>query len=131
MSTKTEPIITQLPADQEVSDYTKITFRPDLQLFHMKSLKDTDILRILERRVYDMAACHQVCLSQSLIKFTASYTIHTQNVSVYLNGTKLVVNPARYFDVNGQGIVFEKVNSRWVVGVVRVKELNLLLNSLI
>jgi hypothetical protein len=42
MSQKSEPIIE--PYTGRGSDYTKITFSPDLEKFHMKSLRDGNIL---------------------------------------------------------------------------------------
>ena len=53
------------------SDYTKVTFKPDLAKFKMTHL-DKDTVAIMTRRAYDLAGC-------------------TKGVSVYLNGTKLPV----------------------------------------
>jgi DNA topoisomerase-2 len=52
-------------------EYTKISFKPDLDKFHMEKLDD-DILGVLRRRVYDLAGT-------------------VKDVSVFLNGTKLKI----------------------------------------
>lgn len=54
------------------SDYTKITFSPDLSKFKMESL-DNDIVSLMTRRAYDVAAS-------------------TRGVKVFLNGKKLPVS---------------------------------------
>jgi len=59
MSSVTPPSITPIPSTESVSSYTTIRFEPDLALFKLASLK-SDILDIMTRRVYDIAACHQV-----------------------------------------------------------------------
>ena len=53
------------------SDYTKVSFKPDLAKFKMTHL-DKDTVAIMTRRAYDLAGC-------------------TKGVTVYLNGTKLPV----------------------------------------
>lgn len=53
------------------SDFTKVSFKPDLAKFKMTHL-DKDTVAIMTRRAYDLAGC-------------------TKGVSVYLNGTKLPV----------------------------------------
>lgn len=62
------------PAVKEVktSDYTKVTFSPDLEKFRMTSL-DKDIIDLMSRRAYDVAAS-------------------TRGVKVYLNGKLLPVS---------------------------------------
>ena len=54
------------------SDFTKVSFKPDLSKFKMTHL-DKDTVAIMTRRAYDLAGC-------------------TKGVSVYLNGTKLPVS---------------------------------------
>lgn len=60
------------------TDFTCITFCPDLPKFKMERL-DNDFVALLKRRAYDMAG---VC----------------RGVSVYLNGEKLKVRPQKPFD---------------------------------
>eukprot|EP01083_Nonionella_stella_P285673 972500_1 len=55
MSTRFEPEITNLDANE--SGYTKISFNPDLSRFGLESI-DSDLMSLLERRVYDVAACN-------------------------------------------------------------------------
>lgn len=57
--------------DTASTDYTKITFSPDLAKFKMEKLDD-DIVHLMSRRAYDIAAS-------------------TRGVSVFLNGDKLPV----------------------------------------
>lgn len=68
MSVVEKPKITAAKAKNE---FTKITFKPDLEKFHMDKL-DEDILGVLRRRVYDLAGT-------------------VKGVSVYLNGEKLKI----------------------------------------
>ncbi|KAH8276429.1 hypothetical protein KR018_006922 [Drosophila ironensis] len=88
------------------TDFTRITFSPDLAKFKMDRL-DEDIVALMSRRAFDVAAS-------------------TKGVSVYLNGTKLTVrNFKDYIDLHvknqdddvGQPIkiVHEVANERWEV----------------
>ena len=54
------------------SDYTKVTFKPDLAKFKMTHL-DRDTVALMTRRAYDIAGC-------------------TKGVAVFLNGKKLPVS---------------------------------------
>lgn len=58
-------------------EYTKISFKPDLEKFHMETL-DSDILGVLRRRVYDIAG-----------------TVRDVNVS--LNGTTLKIRSFKQY----------------------------------
>lgn len=89
------------------SDYTEVTFHPDLQKFHMSHL-DKDTVALLTRRAYDMAG--------------------VSGVKVFLNGKKLPITTFQTYcnlylkdKVTESGaplkIVYEKVNDRWEVGV--------------
>ena len=62
------------------TDFTCITFCPDLPKFKMERL-DNDFVALLKRRAYDMAG---VC----------------RGVSVYLNGEKLKVQLRKYLTLN-------------------------------
>uniref|UniRef100_A0A6P4ERW4 DNA topoisomerase 2 n=1 Tax=Drosophila rhopaloa TaxID=1041015 RepID=A0A6P4ERW4_DRORH len=88
------------------TDFTRITFSPDLAKFKMESL-DEDIVALMSRRAYDVAAS-------------------SKGVSVYLNGTKLSVkNFKDYIDLHIKStdddsgppikIVHEVANERWEV----------------
>ena len=50
MSSKSSPEISEF----DKSDFTNVTFEPDLEKFGMDSL-DNDIVALLKKRVYDMA----------------------------------------------------------------------------
>ena len=53
-------------------DFTEVSFEPDLSKFGMlKTGLDSDIVSLLQKRVYDLAGCTK------------------NNVSVYLNGKKI------------------------------------------
>ncbi|EDX05512.1 Top2 [Drosophila simulans] len=88
------------------TDYTRITFSPDLAKFKMDRL-DEDIVALMSRRAYDVAAS-------------------SKGVSVFLNGNKLAVrNFKDYIDLHIKStdddsgppikIVHEVANERWEV----------------
>ncbi|KAF2075476.1 hypothetical protein CYY_003212 [Polysphondylium violaceum] len=56
MSVREDPVIKTIQFGE--TDFTKITFKPDLEKFKIKSLWDDDILSLMERRLYDIAACN-------------------------------------------------------------------------
>ncbi|XP_011191143.2 DNA topoisomerase 2 isoform X1 [Zeugodacus cucurbitae] len=101
MSKTTPPKIKEFAG----SDFTKITFSPDLTKFKMDRL-DEDIVALMSRRAYDIAAA-------------------TKGVVVFLNGKKLPVkNFKDYIDLyvknsedSGQTvkIVYEQAGERWEV----------------
>jgi DNA topoisomerase-2 len=84
--------------------YTKITFYPDLEKFGMQELED-DMIKLMERRVYDLAACVG------------------KNTSVYLNGKKIAINSfEKYINMyigtkKETKRAYELVNDRWEVCV--------------
>lgn len=84
--------------------YTKITFVPDLQKFGLTELT-FDLVSLLEKRVYDLAACTH------------------ENVSVSLNGKQLKIKTFRdyismYYQKMPSEMVYEDINDRWSVAVV-------------
>ncbi|XP_075149508.1 DNA topoisomerase 2 [Haematobia irritans] len=102
MTKTTEPKI----KDFAGTDYTKITFSPDLAKFKMDRL-DEDIVSLLSRRAFDVAAS-------------------TKGIAVYLNGKKLAVkNFKDYIDLYVKGeddsagqpvkIVYEQCGERWEI----------------
>ena len=117
MQEKDEPIITPLKGKKAKAsasssssrsrgpgtDYTRITFKPDLARFKMDSLDD-DTVALLKKRAYDIAgATHK-------------------SVGVYLNGEKLPVNDFKsYVDLYIQDDeaprMFESCGDRWEVCV--------------
>lgn len=104
MSKTKEPTIT----DAKDTDFTSVTFYPDLQKFKMEKLDD-DVVSLFTRRAYDIAAS-------------------TKGVKVYLNGKRLPIkNFKDYIDlylkerVDEAGaplkLVHEVSNDRWEVAV--------------
>ncbi|KAK4311799.1 hypothetical protein Pmani_016723 [Petrolisthes manimaculis] len=88
------------------TDFTKVTFSPDLSKFKMTSL-DQDIVALMSRRAYDIAAS-------------------SRGVKVFLNGKKITVkNFKDYVDLylkdrvddadNPVKAVYENANERWEV----------------
>eukprot|EP01033_Poteriospumella_lacustris_P010996 gene10996-7824_t len=101
MSVKTEPKITSFSG----TDYTCITFYPDLRRFKMDELDD-DIFGILAKRVYDIAATN---LNGGA------------KLKVTLNGEKLDVHKFEQYLELFEGIeppvYCDKLSDRWQVGV--------------
>ncbi|ESO92276.1 hypothetical protein LOTGIDRAFT_145577 [Lottia gigantea] len=104
MSLTKEPTI----RDSVGEDFTCVTFSPDLSKFHMEELDD-DIIDIMKRRAYDIAAS-------------------SKGVRVILNGKKLPVKNFRdyinlflkdKYDENDQPlkVVYYDSNPRWQVAV--------------
>jgi len=97
-----EPIITNATAKEQ--SYTKITFKPDLKRFGLDNLTD-DIVSLLKKRVYDIAACTH------------------KGVSVYLNDKNININTFEdyiklYYDKLPSDLVYQEFNPRWKVGVL-------------
>jgi DNA topoisomerase-2 len=57
MSVRTDPQV--IPLKSKESDYTKVTFKPDLSKFGMQSLTEGDILSLIYRR-YECLDIHCV-----------------------------------------------------------------------
>ncbi|XP_066992213.2 DNA topoisomerase 2 isoform X2 [Anabrus simplex] len=104
MSKASEPKVKEFHGE----DFTKITFSPDLSKFKMETL-DKDIVQLLSRRAYDVAAS-------------------TRGVKVYLNGKRLPVKSFKdYIELyikkkeddigNPLKVVYENVNARWEVAM--------------
>jgi DNA topoisomerase-2 len=103
MGKKGTPVITD---HASMTDYTMITFSPDLDKFGMTEL-DADIEALFQKRAYDMAGV-------------------VPNVKVFLNGERIKVKGFKqYVDLyvkrDGEGekreVVYERVNKRWEVAV--------------
>jgi DNA topoisomerase-2 len=79
--------------------FTRITFKPDLELFNMRKLGGDDIVTLMVRRVYDLAAC-------------------LPGVKVFLDGAILPNNFSHLYSVNSkEELVMAEVNERWTVGI--------------
>ncbi|RYG66342.1 hypothetical protein EON64_09990, partial [archaeon] len=101
MTTKGEPVISAYKG----TEFTSVTFYPDLPRFKMDSLDD-DIVSLLSKRVYDIAGT----------TFSAG-----PKLNVLLNGEKIDVRSFESYLSVYEGleppVTFEKVNERWEVGV--------------
>ncbi|ORZ40275.1 DNA topoisomerase [Catenaria anguillulae PL171] len=104
MKDKEEPRIVAFPGSKPSpkNQWTKITFRPDLEKFKMDRL-DEDTVGLLKRRVYDMAGC-------------------LPGVNVTLNGEKVDIKDFKayvgmYVKDPSVKIVYEK-HDRWEVAMV-------------
>lgn len=100
MSQRSAPAITKFAG----TDYTCITFYPDLKRFKMNGLDD-DLVSLLSKRVYDISG---TCTSGG------------PKLNVFLNGTKVEArNFEQYVSIYSglEPIAFEKVNDRWEIGV--------------
>lgn len=54
MTIREQPIITDIKGNEYTTDFTKVTFYPDLKLFKLSSLTD-DIISHFKKRVYDIS----------------------------------------------------------------------------
>ena len=94
-------------AEIKKGDYTKITFKPDLNRFKMKGQMDSDTTGLLSKRAYDIAGSMSMKGGKKL--------------SVFLNGNKLPIKDFKsyiaLFDNIQKPDAFEKVNDQWEVGV--------------
>ena len=93
---------------KKAKGYTRVTFWPDLDRFHLASLGSDDIVRLFERRTYDVCACTP------------------ESVKVLYNGKSLGVKSfERYVDLyigdkKQTSRVFEKSDDeRWEVSVAQ------------
>lgn len=102
MSGRDEPVITKCSG----SDFTQITFKPDLKRFNMERLDD-DFVSLIKKRVYDLSGI-------------------VKDVRVFLNGEQIHIrNFKDYVGLylqSDQKVVHEKVNERWEVVVTLSEE---------
>ena len=101
MSARANPIIEKYNG----TDFTSITFYPDLHRFKM-NVMDADIVALLSKRVYDIAATNSGAGSK---------------VNVFLNGARIEARSFEQYIGNCVGLeqpcAFERINDRWEVGV--------------
>ena len=86
--------------DRTSQHYTRITYRPDLKRFGMKSI-DNDTFKIIEKRVYEIAGCNA-------------------NLTIYFNGKRIIMRSFRdycqmYIEENG--LLLYEENKAWQVGL--------------
>ena len=101
MTSRKDPVI----GKHSGSDFTCVTFYPDLKRFKMEEL-DEDIVSLLSKRVYDIAGTN---------------TASGAKLNVYLNGDRIEVRKFEDYLGMYEGIespiAFERINERWEVGV--------------
>lgn len=115
MSKKTEPEITDVSSKTE--PYTKITFLPDYKRFDMSDGLTNDVVSLLKKRVFDIAACTEnevkVYFNDELLSvsdFEDFIKLHYDPNSDY----KLIYDEFTEPDPNNK----KKRVCRWKVGVV-------------
>jgi len=107
MHVKEEPKVKKCTKpEQKKGDYTKITFKPDLERFGLTTM-DADTIGLLSKRAYDIAG--------------SMGNKGGKKLSVYLNGDKLKVKDFKSYLALFDGITppsaFEKIDENWEVGV--------------
>ena len=102
MNSKGEPKISKKSSG---SDFTCITFFPDLARFKMDCL-DEDTVALLSKRVYDLSGTN---------------TAKGSKLNVWLNGSKIDARTFEtyigLYDSLETPVAFERVNERWEIGV--------------
>ena len=145
MSSVSTPIIKNTTAAEKLSDYTKITFEPQMERFSAtdeagkNSSHKNDIIRnatrLFEKRAYDMAAT----LPGVSVTFNGA-AIPITNFAAYVkmyspSDTRVIIPDETVFDdadssfplvemdgaklSNHDGIVYAKINARWEVAVMK------------
>lgn len=101
MGSRTTPTIEKFSG----TDFTSITFYPDLKRFKMEYM-DEDIVSLLSKRVYDIAATNSAAGGK---------------LNVFLNGVRVETRSFEQYISNCAGLeapcAFERINDRWEVGV--------------
>ena len=100
MRIRQDPEITGKTLDDH---FTRISFSPDLKKFGMTRLDDGGMMKVLEKRVYDVAGC----LSDVRVELNGSV--------IPFSGFQSYMNAFRFNDLPG---FYTKVNRRWEVGVL-------------
>ena len=107
MNVAEDPTVkTATAAEKKKGDYTKITFRPDLQRFKMSSL-DKDIVSLLSKRAYDIAGSMANRAGRKLAVYLNEKKLPVKSFHTYLELYDGITPPAAY----------ERVGERWEVGV--------------
>ncbi|KAF3942273.1 hypothetical protein ABW19_dt0203736 [Dactylella cylindrospora] len=101
----------------KADEYTKVTFKPDLQRFGMTEIDD-DFESLIRRRVYDIAGCCKdlkVYLNGDQIKiknFEAFMRMHVEAIQREKKEAGDVVE----LEAKPPPICYEQVNDRWEIG---------------
>ncbi|KAJ4833336.1 DNA topoisomerase 2 [Turnera subulata] len=106
MGKKSEPVITKC---KEGENWTKVTFKPDLEKFNMTHLEE-DVVALMKKRVVDMAGCLGKTVKVELNGSRVPVKSFQDYVRMYLSSATLPgANPPPSF--------YEKVGDRWEVSV--------------
>lgn len=81
MRSKSEPVITKCNKSE---NWTKVTFRPDLNKFNMIELED-DVVALMSKRVFDIAGCLGKTVKVELNGKRIPVNSFTDYVNLYLN----------------------------------------------
>ncbi|KAI5070065.1 hypothetical protein GOP47_0014408 [Adiantum capillus-veneris] len=106
MNSKSKPVITACKATES---WTKVTFKPDLAIFHMATLED-DIVALMSKRVVDLAGCLGKSVKVELNGLQLRIKSFQEYVGLYLD----TVNKKREDPLPW---VYERANDRWEVCV--------------
>ncbi|KAL5543375.1 hypothetical protein UlMin_007159 [Ulmus minor] len=106
MGKRTDPAITKC---KDGDNWTKVTFKPDLEKFKMTHLEE-DVVALMKKRVVDLAGCLGKTVKVELNGRRVPVKSFQDYVDLYLNSAK------KNKDINLPRIV-EKVNDRWEVCV--------------
>lgn len=111
MSKINEPEIESVPKGTE--PYIKITFYPDFKKLSMDNGLTDDIIALLQKRVYDIAACSE----RNDVK-----PKNKKKVKVFLNDEEIIINSFKdYIQMHYDKeviVVYDEYTPRWKVGVV-------------
>jgi DNA topoisomerase II len=118
MSVAEEPVIRAIDGRSGALDFTQVTFEPDLRKFAMASMADDDIVELMERRVFDMAACNsglRVYLNGTLLP-CASFD---EYVSLFAGDAAASATTASALSASSEVVYFSPpgAQSRWKVAV--------------
>lgn len=86
--------------DNTSQHYTRITYKPDLKRFGMKSI-DNDSFKIIEKRVYEIAGCNS-------------------NLTIYFNGKRIIMRSFKDYCqmyIEDGGLLLYEENNHWQVGL--------------
>ena len=111
MAKANDPIIKKCTeAEKKKGDYTKITFKPDLEKFNMTHLDD-DTVGLLSRRAYDIAGCMGLTGGKKLNVFLNGSKIPVKDFKSYLALFEGISSPSAYekivATVDGKELVWE------------------------
>jgi DNA topoisomerase-2 len=81
MGKKSEPVITKC---KENENWTKVTFKPDLEKFNMTHLED-DVVALMKKRVIDLAGCLGKSVKVELNGSRVPVKSFTDYVNLYLD----------------------------------------------